>query len=62
MEGPARTNILLIHSDQHRYDCVGANGHPLVSTPNLDRLAQEGVNFSRAYTPIPIFARRRGLR
>jgi len=49
-----RPNILLIHSDQHRYDCVGVNGHPLVQTPNLDRLAREGVNFSAAFTPAPV--------
>ncbi|MGC9467147.1 MAG: sulfatase-like hydrolase/transferase [Anaerolineae bacterium] len=47
-------NILFIQSDQHRFDCVGANGHPLLKTPHLDRLAQEGVNFTQAYTPIPV--------
>jgi arylsulfatase A-like enzyme len=49
-----RPNILLIHSDQHRYDCLGVNGHALVQTPNLDRLAQKGVNFTSAYTPAPV--------
>ncbi len=49
-----RPNILLIHSDQHRFDCVGANGHPLVKTPHLDRLAAEGVNFTHAFTPNPV--------
>ena len=49
-----RPNILLIHSDQHRFDCVGANGHPLLKTPALDRLATAGVNFRRAYTPVPV--------
>jgi len=47
-------NILLILVDQHRYDCVGANGHPLVQTPHLDRMAHEGVNFSHAFTPIAV--------
>jgi arylsulfatase A-like enzyme len=47
-------NILLIQSDQHRYDCVGANGHPFLKTPNLDRLAREGVRFTQAYTPVPL--------
>ncbi len=47
-------NILLIHSDQHRYDCLGVNGHPFLQTPNLDRLAAEGMNFSRAFCPIPL--------
>lgn len=49
-----RANILLIHSDQHRYDTVGCHGHPLVRTPHLDRLALEGTDFSHAFTPCPI--------
>ncbi len=47
-------NILFIYSDQHRYDCLGINGHPLVQTPNMDRLAREGANFTHAFTPTPI--------
>ena len=48
------TNILLVHSDQHRFDCVGVNGHPLIQTPHMDRLAAEGVNFTHAFTPCPL--------
>ena len=53
---PAGTqpNILLIHSDQHRFDCLGVNGHTLVQTPNLDRLAAEGANFTHAFCPTPL--------
>lgn len=47
-------NILLIFADQHRYDCLGAHGHPLLQTPHLDRLAAEGASFAHAFTPIPI--------
>lgn len=47
-------NIVLIHADQHRFDCIGANGHLLVQTPNLDKLAAEGANFTHAFTPIPL--------
>ena len=47
-------NILLIHVDQHRFDCVGVNGHPAALTPNLDRLAAEGVNFTHAFCPIAV--------
>lgn len=48
-------NILLIHSDQHRYDCIAAHGiRTDIHTPNLDRLAAGGVSFSRAYSTIPI--------
>lgn len=49
-----RPNILLLHSDQHRYDCVGVHGHPLLETPHLDRLAAEGTRFSHAFCPIPV--------
>ena len=51
--GGKRPNILLIHSDQHRYDCLGFSKHPLVKTPNMDRLAREGMWFDNAFTPIP---------
>ena len=42
MEKP---NILLIHTDQQRWDAVGVNGNPDIKTPNLDQLAEEGINF-----------------
>ncbi len=47
-------HILFIFSDQHRFDCLGVNKHPMVRTPNWDRLAAEGANFTHAFTPIPI--------
>lgn len=47
-------NILLIHADQFRHDCLGVAGHPLVQTPHLDRLAADGVRFTHAFTPIPV--------
>ena len=50
----AAPNILLIHSDQHRYDCLGATGHPFVQTPGMDRIARDGVIFSHAFTPCPL--------
>lgn len=42
-------NIVVILSDDHRYDFSGYAGHPYVETPNLDRLAAQGVMFNRAY-------------
>mgnify|MGYP006295220739 CR=1 FL=1 len=50
----SKPNILFIYSDQHRRDCVGVNGHPLLRTPALDRLAAEGANFTHAFTPIAL--------
>ena len=42
-------NVLLITADQWRGDCLGASNHPLVRTPNLDRLAAQGVLFRNHY-------------
>jgi arylsulfatase A-like enzyme len=47
-------NILLIQTDQHRYDCIGGHGHPLVRTPNLDRLIREGTTFRHAFCTSPV--------
>ncbi|MHC4120200.1 MAG: sulfatase family protein [Planctomycetota bacterium] len=46
-----KPNILLLFSDQHNAGVMGCAGHRLVKTPHLDRLASEGVLFSRAYCP-----------
>ena len=45
-------NILLISSDQQHWSTLGLN-NPRIRTPNLDRLASMGVNFTRAYCPNP---------
>jgi arylsulfatase len=49
-----RPNIVLVMSDQHRADIVGYAGDPVVHTPNIDRLAAEGVRFDRAYCQGPL--------
>jgi arylsulfatase A-like enzyme len=40
-------------SDQHRGDCLGADGNAVIQTPNLDRLARGGVRFGCAYSSTP---------
>ena len=40
---PDRPNILIIHADQHRYDCLGSYANGDVLTPNIDTLAADGV-------------------
>lgn len=50
---PERLNVLLIMADDLSDD-VGTFGHPIVKTPNLDRLAARGVRFSRAYVQFPL--------
>jgi len=47
----ARPNILLILVDDLGYNDVSYNGATEISTPNIDRLAQEGVIFSNGYAP-----------
>lgn len=49
-----RPNILIIKSDQHNARCLGVNGHRQVKTPNLDALAKDGINFTRAFVQNPI--------
>lgn len=51
----SRPNIILYISDQFRWDFVGANGlNSSTHTPNLDRLAVEGTNFTHAVTNQPV--------
>ncbi len=49
-----RPNVLLIMTDQHQADAIGANGNKYIKTPNLDKLARSGMNFSRAYVTFPL--------
>ena len=42
-------NVLLIYSDQHRYDCLGVAGHPDIDTPHIDALAADGVWYPHSY-------------
>jgi|Deesub1362A_J573_1020465.scaffolds.fasta_scaffold07033_2 choline-sulfatase len=51
-----KPNILFIMADQLIPFLTGAYGHPVVKTPNLDRLAEEGVRFDAAYSPCPVCA------
>ncbi|MEJ7669477.1 MAG: sulfatase-like hydrolase/transferase [Casimicrobiaceae bacterium] len=49
-----KPNLLVILIDDLRYDEFGAGGHPFMQTPNIDRLAQEGALFERAFHTTPI--------
>ncbi len=47
-------NVIVIMSDEHTRSVMGAYGNSQVRTPTLDRLANDGIRFERAYTPSPI--------
>ena len=49
-----RPNVIQIIADQHHADLMGCAGHPQAITPNLDKLAGEGVRFTAAYAQNPI--------
>ena len=51
---PSRPNLIVIVVDDQRWDEFGAAGHPYLNTPNIDRLAREGVMFTSAYTVSPL--------
>lgn len=44
-----RPNIVIILSDDHAYQTISAYGSKLMQTPNIDRIAKEGVLFGKAY-------------
>src|SRR5688500_17957807 len=49
-----RPNILILQTDQQRWDALGANGNTDIRTPNLDALATEGVNFDHCFVQNPV--------
>lgn len=51
-----RPNILWLCTDQQRFDTIRSLGNPLVRSPNVDRLVEEGVTFTQAYCQSPVCA------
>jgi arylsulfatase len=49
-----RPHILILMTDQQRADCLGCAGHPVLRTPNMDRIASQGARFENALTTSPI--------
>ena len=49
-------NVLLVTTDQQRADTIGAYGSRLAATPNLDRLAKDGVRFRNMFVTTSICA------
>ena len=50
----AKPNILLILPDQMRASAMGCDGDTQVKSPNIDRLAAEGILFKRTYANVPV--------
>ncbi len=53
---PAPPNIVIVMSDEHDPGVTGCYGDTIVETPNIDRLAREGVTFDACYTTSPLCA------
>jgi len=49
-----RPNVLLLYTDQQRWDAVGVNNNPDIKTPNLDQLARHGINFDHFFVQNPV--------
>ena len=49
-----KKKVIFIMTDTQRTDMLGCYGHPDMKTPSLDRLAQEGIRFEKAYTTQPV--------
>lgn len=61
LQSAPRPNIVFLCSDDHHYQCLGANGNPYIATPNLDKLAARGVNFTQGIISTPQCAPSRGI-
>jgi arylsulfatase A len=49
-----RPNIVVILCDDLGYGDLGVHGHPHIQTPNIDRLANEGIRFTNFYSTAPV--------
>ncbi len=51
-----KPNIIFILTDDQRWDALGHAGNAIIQTPNMDKLARSGLNFSNAFVTTPICA------
>ncbi len=47
--GGRQPNVVVIITDDQRWDCLSCEGHPFLKTPNLDRIAAEGARFANSF-------------
>ena len=57
----SRPNIIYIYADDLGYGELGSYGQQKIKTPNLDRMARQGVRFTQHYTSAPVCAPARGM-
>ena len=50
----SKPNIIMIITDQQRYDTIAALGFPFMETPHMDRLVKEGVSFDNCFVTAPL--------
>ena len=55
-----RPNVILVMADDQGWGDTGYNGHPVVKTPNLDAMANDGLVFNRFYAAAPVCSPTRG--
>ncbi len=60
-EAPRKPNILFVFADDHAYQAVSAYGSKINKTPNIDRLAKEGIRFDRCLVTNSICAPARAV-
>ena len=53
-ESEKHPNLIVVLVDDLRWDEIGCTGHPFVRTPNIDRIASEGVRFRNAFCTTPL--------
>lgn len=56
LQGQQRPNIIVILTDDQRWDAMGISGNPVIQTPNMDQLARESSLFQNAFVTTPICA------
>lgn len=52
--GSEKPNVVFINVDELRWDALGVTGHPFVKTPNIDRLAEEGMLMKNSFVTTPL--------
>ena len=53
-QGHPTPNVVIIFTDDQGYGDLSCNGHPTINTPNIDRLATEGIKLSQFYVASPV--------